>query len=41
MRRDDDGGVTAFGKKDGAELVVRTAFWFAWSGFYPRTSVID
>jgi hypothetical protein len=23
------------------EIVVRTAFWFAWSHFYPNTSVID
>ena len=41
VRRDRDGGVIAIREEDGAELVVRTAFWFAWSGFYPRTQVID
>jgi len=41
VRRDRDGGIIAISEKDGTELVVRTAFWFAWSGFYPRTQVID
>ncbi len=41
VRRDTDGGVIALRQEDGAELVVRTAFWFAWSGFYPRTQVVD
>ena len=26
---------------EGAELRVRTAFWFAWSGFFPNTAVVD
>ncbi len=41
VRRDAGGGVRAFETEGGAELVVRTAFWFAWSGFYPRTQVVD
>jgi len=38
--RDADGGVRAK-TKDGADLLVRAAFWFAWSSFYPNTAVID
>ena len=41
VRRDTDGGVVAIREEDGAELVVRTAFWFAWSSFYPRTLLVD
>ena len=37
--RDADGGVRAFAA-DGGELLVRTAFWFAWSTFYPNTAVV-
>ena len=35
-----DGGVRAQ-TADGQELLVRTAFWFAWSGFYPHTEVVE
>ena len=38
VTRDADGGVRAVAA-DG-ELVVRTAYWFAWSGFYPNTAVV-
>jgi hypothetical protein len=37
-------GVCIKGELAGAtleEIVVRLAYWFAWSGFYPRTEIID
>ncbi len=37
-------GECADGELAGAtleEIVVRLAYWFAWSGFYPRTELID
>ncbi len=40
VSRDADGGVRAV-DADGEELLVRTAFWFAWSTFYPNTMVVD
>jgi len=38
--RDKDGGVRA---RDGQgdEIPVRTAYWFAWSAFYPHTQVAE
>jgi hypothetical protein len=39
--RGPDGGVRAFLDEGGVELVVRPAFWFAWSSFYPNTLVAD
>jgi len=41
MTRGTDGGITAVRTDTGAELVVRTAYWFAWSTYFPRTEVID
>jgi hypothetical protein len=41
LMRDPDGGVRAAREDTDAELVVRTAFWFAWSTYFPRTAVID
>ena len=41
ITRGTDGGVRAVSTDSGEELLVRTAFWFAWSGFYPNTEVID
>lgn len=38
--RDQDGGVRARDGR-GEEILVRTAFWFAWSAFYPHTGVVD
>ena len=38
--RAKDGGVRAHGRK-GREIPVQTAFWFAWSTFYPYTEVAD
>ena len=35
-----DGGVRAIGSQ-GEEILVRTAFWFAWSAFYPHTEVSE
>ncbi len=36
--RGPDGGVRAR-DRHGEEILVRTAFWFAWSAFYPHTGV--
>ena len=39
-----DTGRAAAGPRQGAELetvAVTAVFWFAWSGFYPNTQVID
>lgn len=41
VSRDQDGGVRAVREDTGAELIVRTAFWFAWSTYFPRTAVVD
>lgn len=38
--RDKDGGVRARNGQ-GEEVPVRTAYWFAWSGFYPHTLVAE
>ena len=40
VTRAGDGGVRAF-TAGGVEIQVRTAFWFAWSGFYPNTTIAD
>ena len=40
MTRDADGGVRAV-TSTGEDLLVRTAYWFAWSSFYPNTAVVD
>lgn len=37
--RGTDGGVRARDQQ-GEEILVRTAFWFAWSAFYPHTDVV-
>lgn len=36
-----DGGVRASRLDSGAALQAHTAFWFAWSSYFPRTAVID
>ena len=41
LARQVDGGVTAARSDNGAELIVRTAYWFAWSTYFPNTSVMD
>jgi hypothetical protein len=40
VARAADGGVRAYAA-DGRELQVHTAFWFAWSTFYPNTQVAE
>lgn len=40
MTRDADGGVRAVDSRE-EELQVHTAYWFAWSTFYPNTIVVD
>jgi len=40
VTRDRDGGVRAHDER-GRDVPVHTAYWFAWSTFYPRTSVRD
>jgi len=39
--RNDDGGVSAVRRDTGENLLVRTAYWFAWSTYFPRTEVLD
>jgi hypothetical protein len=39
--RSPDGGVRAYLAQGGEEILVRPAFWFAWSSFYPNTLVAD
>jgi hypothetical protein len=41
VTRNSDGGVSAVRTDTGEELVVRTAYWFAWSTYFPKTEVID
>jgi hypothetical protein len=41
VTRGADGGVSAVRSDTGEELVVRTAYWFAWSTYFPKTEVID
>jgi len=41
VQRDADGGIRAIRKDTGEKVLVRTAFWFAWSSFFPRTEVVD
>lgn len=41
INRDEDGGVRAVRSEDGQEVLVREAFWFAWSSFFPNTEVLD
>jgi hypothetical protein len=41
MTRGVDGGITARRTDTGGPLIVRTAYWFAWSTFFPNTGVID
>lgn len=41
IARGIDGGMRAERTDTGEELLVRTSFWFAWSGFYPNTEVVD
>jgi hypothetical protein len=39
--RSNDGGMRAVRTDTGEEILVRTSFWFAWSGFYPNTEVME
>ena len=39
MRRNPDGGVSAVRTDTDAALIVRTAYWFAWSTYQPETSL--
>ncbi len=41
ITRDADGGVRASRATAGTAVLVRTAYWFAWSTFYPNTEVLD
>ncbi len=41
ITRGPDGGVRAVRSDTGEELVVRTAFWFAWSNYFPNTGVVE
>jgi len=41
VSRQTDGGVRATRLDTGAEMIVRTAYWFAWSTYFPRTAVVD
>lgn len=44
VERGDDGGVRAWLPGDGDQptpLDVLEVFWFAWSSFYPQTTVVD
>ena len=41
VTRNTDGGVSALRTDSGEPLVVRTAYWFAWSTYFPNTQVID
>lgn len=41
ISRDDDGGVRAIRQDTGQEVLVRQAYWFAWSSFFPNTQVLD
>ena len=36
-----DGGVSAVRTDTDEALIVRTAYWFAWSTYFPNTAVID
>jgi hypothetical protein len=39
--RGKDGGVRCVRLDNGEEILVRTAFWFAWSTYFPRTEVLE
>ena len=41
MTRNADEGISAVRTDTGEELVVRTAYWFAWSTYFPNTQVMD
>ena len=41
MTRGADGGITARRTDTDTTLIVRTAYWFAWSTYFPNTGVID
>lgn len=41
MTRKPDNGISARRTDTGEELVVRTAYWFAWSTYFPNTQVVD
>ncbi len=41
VSRGDDGGVFAIRIDTGQEVLVRDAYWFAWSAFFPNTEVLD
>lgn len=41
VTRASDGGVRAVRQDTGEAVQVRTAYWFAWSTYFPRTEVVD
>ncbi len=41
VERGADGGVRAYAGKDRDEIPVTRSFWFAWSSFYPNTTVVE
>jgi hypothetical protein len=41
LSRQEDGGITAHRTDSGSALIVRTAYWFAWSTYFPNTAVLD
>jgi Protein of unknown function (DUF3179) len=41
VSRGEDGGVRAVRADDGQAVLVRAAYWFAWSAFYPNTEILD
>jgi len=41
VTRNPDGGISAVRTDTGEALIVRTAYWFAWSTYFPNTAVID
>ncbi len=41
LTRGAEGGISATRTDTSATLIVRTAYWFAWSTYFPNTGVID
>ena len=39
VQRDKDGGVRAVRSDTGESLMVRLAYWFAWSAYFPETGI--
>jgi len=41
ITKEEDGGVRAVREDGGQAVLVREAFWFAWSSFFPNTEVLE